>query len=125
MGTLRDKKLRTWRNFKEFFQVRRKTELQLVKDLSAKAVGLRVRGDGVAACRELHHRLIVGGFVVDSLRLAACGSDHLLGQITFAVIIVTDGMHHSLCRDQLALYGDIALGGADDSAFLVLIIYNE
>ena len=31
-------------------------------------------------------------------------------------------MHHGSCRDQLTLYGDIALGGADNSAFLVFII---
>lgn len=61
-------------------------------------------------------------FGLDGLGRSACGSDHLLGHLTFGIVIILDGIDNHLGGYNLAGKFDIRLGSADDSAFLVLII---
>ena len=58
------------------------------------------------------------------LRSAAfvCGSDHLLGHLTFGIVIILNGIDDNLGDYDLAGKFDISLGSADNSAFLILII---
>ena len=76
----------------------------------------------LTAGSKLHHRFVVGSFIVDSLRFAALGRDHLLGKIALAVVIVLDAMYHGLCGNELICKSNIRLGSADNLTFLVLII---
>lgn len=62
------------------------------------------------------------GLVVDGLSRSACGSDHLLGHLTFGIVIILNGIDDNLRGYDLAGELNIRLGSADDSAFLVLII---
>lgn len=61
-------------------------------------------------------------FGLDGLGRSACGSDHLLGHLTFGIVIILDGIDNHLGGYNLAGKFDIRLGSTDDSAFLVLII---
>ena len=48
--------------------------------------------------------------------------NHLLGHLTFSIVIILNGINDNLRGYDLAIQLNICLGSTDDSAFLVLII---
>ena len=79
-------------------------------------------GHRSATCGELHNGVIVALFVVDGPSRSTCGSDYLLGHLTFDIVIILHGIDDYLGAYDLAGELNIRLGCTDDSAFLVLII---
>ena len=97
-------------------------QLQLVKDLSAEAVGLGVAGDRSAACFKLDHGVVIRSLIVDD-PLGAVSRDHpLADQRALAVVNVEDGIYQSLSGDDLVrAKGNVAFRSTGDLTVLVRI----
>ena len=98
------------------------SKLELVEHLTAEGVGLRVTCYRSSTCGELHNGVIVIRLVVDCLSRAACGSDNLLGYLTFGIVIILNGIDDSLRGYDIARKLDIRLGSTNDFTFLIFII---
>ena len=98
------------------------TELQLVKDFSAEAIGFTMRCYRSTICGELDNRVAVRGLVVNCLRRAACGRDDLSGQFPLGVMVILHRIDDDLGSDDLAGKRTIRFGRPNQSPFLVFII---
>ena len=98
------------------------SKLEFVEYLTTEGVGLGVTGYCSSACGELYNGVIVGILIVNGMSGVIGVGDHLLGHLTFGIVIILHGIDDHLGTYDLAIQLDISLGSADDSAFLVLII---
>ena len=98
------------------------SKLEFVEYLTPKRIGLGVTGDRSATGGELHNGVIVALFVVDGPSRSTCGSDYLLGHLTFDIVIILHGIDDYLGAYDLPGKGDVRLGSTDDFAFLIFII---
>ena len=97
------------------------SQLQFVKELSSKAVGLRMARNRSAARGELYHGVVVVRLVIDGLRCSVGKGHYLLVHLTFGTVIILDGVDDNLGGDDLTRQGNIAFGCAKKSSFLVFI----
>ena len=98
-------------------------QLDLIKDLSAEGIRLGMGGDGSAVDVKLGNGVVLTCVVEDGLFCAALRHQDFLQQLAFVIVVIANGVDERLLQDDLAVdAGNLALGGADKTAFLVRII---
>ena len=100
------------------------TKLKLIEYLTAEGVDLRVAGNVVVACCEFNYSIIVARLVVDGLCCAILRGDNLSLNPALGVVEILDCINQRFRGYDVIIEINITLGSANNSAFLILIIYN-
>ena len=104
-------------------------DLELVEHLTSKRIRFAMRGDRLFLVRILgignikfDNGIIVGILIVNGMSGVIGEGNHLLGHLTFGIVVILYGIDDNLRGYDLSIEGNVAFCRADDSAFLILII---